>query len=133
MEQQQICDTAEAVLWMADNKRTAAAIQARRAFVNGEIGEAELAAAKKAAVDAAVDLAGAAAEDFRHDYPCPPQWRAMHEAGIEAAWAAVAAVDGDADGTTAYALSALGKARAAGDVHPDWPAKVAATAKRLSR
>ena len=104
-------DCAERVLWRFEaerpgDSRPRLAIEAARAYVGGEIGRDELAAAGDAAWDAPRDTAWAASRDVAWDTAWDAAWAAAW-----AAWGAVRGVAWDAARDTAWA---------AGDAERGW-------------
>ena len=83
------CDYAEAIVHLCgDDPRPQAAIDAKRAWVRGEINDGELAAACDAARAASWAAARAAACDAARDAARDASWAAARAAARDASWAA---------------------------------------------
>jgi hypothetical protein len=83
------CDFAEAVVHLCgDDPRPITAIEAKRAWLRGEIDNDQLSAARDAAWYAGADATRAAARDAARDAACAAAWAAAWAAACAAAWAA---------------------------------------------
>jgi len=82
------CDFAESVVHQCDEPQPQAAIDAKRAWLRGDIGDVELAAARDAARAAARDAARAAARATARAAARATAWDAARGAARAAAWGA---------------------------------------------
>ena len=107
------CACAERALSRVENPdpRSVAAIKAKRAWLRGEIADAELDAARAAARDAASAAARAAARDAARDAARAAERDAARAAAWDAAWDAAwaAAWDAARDAERAWQVEALKK------------------------